>query len=172
MYVPLPSQSPYPIIVYSVANQLQTPSQPLLGKYVIFRDPKLGTLYFYELTHFLEYRTLHFSSTVLVCLLTVNMKNCLTSKNPKMCHPILVTLLKMRPHYSQSSRENATPSSGTSPVASYKEVPPGINNSLVARKQIPPLLLFQNKYCICIIIIPRLNPVHLKPRQPPVRECA
>ena len=29
-------------------------------------------------------------------------------KNPKMCDPILVTLLKMRPHYSQSSRENAT----------------------------------------------------------------
>ena len=26
------------------------------------------------------------------------------------------------PHYSQSSRENATPSSGTSPLASYKEV--------------------------------------------------
>ena len=29
----------------------------------------------------------------------------------------------MRPHDSQSSRENATPSSRTSPVASYKEVP-------------------------------------------------
>ena len=38
--------------------------------------------------------------------------------------PILLTLLKMRPHDSQSSRENATPFSGTSPVASYKEVPP------------------------------------------------
>ena len=44
-------------------------------------------------------------------------------KNLKMCHPILVTLLKMQPHYSQSSRENAAPSSGTSPLASYKEVP-------------------------------------------------
>ena len=44
-----------------------------------------------------------------------------------MCDPILVTPLKMRPHDSQSSRENATPSSGTSPLASYKEVhpPPG-----------------------------------------------
>ena len=41
-----------------------------------------------------------------------------------MCDPTLVTLLKMRPHYSQSSRENATPSSGTSPLASYKGVPP------------------------------------------------
>ena len=45
-------------------------------------------------------------------------------KNQKMCDPILVTLLKMRPHYSQSSRENATPSSGTSSLASYQEVPP------------------------------------------------
>ena len=41
-----------------------------------------------------------------------------------MCDPILFTPLKMQPHYSQSSRENATPSSGTSPLASYKEVPP------------------------------------------------
>ena len=30
----------------------------------------------------------------------------------------------VRPHYSQSSRENATPSSGTSPLAFYKQVPP------------------------------------------------
>ena len=62
-----------------------------------------------------------YSTNILVRLLTVNMKNCLTPKNPKMCDPILVTLLKMRPHYSQSSRENVTPSSGTSPLASYKE---------------------------------------------------
>ena len=45
-------------------------------------------------------------------------------KNQKICDPILVTVLKMRPHYSQSSCENATRSSGTSPLASYKEVPP------------------------------------------------
>ena len=45
-------------------------------------------------------------------------------KNQKMCDPILVTLLKMPPHESQSSRENATSSSGTCPLASYKEVPP------------------------------------------------
>ena len=37
------------------------------------------------------------------------------TKNPeKMCDPILVTLEKMRPHYSQSSHENVAPSSGTS----------------------------------------------------------
>ena len=45
-------------------------------------------------------------------------------KNPKMCNLILETLLKMRPLYSQSNRENATPSSGTSPLASFKEAPP------------------------------------------------
>ena len=60
-----------------------------------------------------------YSTNILVRLLTVNMKNCLD-----MCDPILVTLLKMRPHFRQSSRENATPSSGTSPLASYKDVPP------------------------------------------------
>ena len=32
--------------------------------------------------------------------------------------------LKMRPHYSQSSRENVTPSSGKSSLASYQKVPP------------------------------------------------
>ena len=40
-----------------------------------------------------------------------------------MCDPILVTLLKMGPHDSQSSRENVTPFSGTSPLASYNKVP-------------------------------------------------
>ena len=41
------------------------------------------------------------------------------SKNLKMCNPILETLLKMGPHYSQYSSENATP------LASYnKEEPP------------------------------------------------
>ena len=45
-------------------------------------------------------------------------------KNQKMCYPILVTLLEMRPHYNQSSHENETPSCSTSPLASYKEVSP------------------------------------------------
>ena len=52
------------------------------------------------------------------------MKNCLTPKNAKMSDPIQVTLLKMQPRYSQSSCENATPSSGTSPLASYNYPPP------------------------------------------------
>ena len=44
-----------------------------------------------------------YSTNILVRLLTVNMKKCLTPKIRKMCDPILITLLKMRPHYSQSS---------------------------------------------------------------------
>ena len=35
----------------------------------------------------------------------------------------------MRLHDSQSSRENGTPSSDTSPVVSYKKVPPGLTAS-------------------------------------------
>ena len=58
------------------------------------------------------------STNILVRLRTVNMTNCFTPKNPKMCDPILETLLKMRPHYSQSSRQNATPS------PHCQEVPP------------------------------------------------
>ena len=42
-----------------------------------------------------------------------------------MCDPILVTVIKMQSYNSQSSRENATPSSGTYPLAYFKEVPPG-----------------------------------------------
>ena len=55
----------------------------------------------------------------------------------KMRDPILVTLLKMRPHYSQSTRENATPSSGTSPLASYKEelIVPCENSEKILRKR-------------------------------------
>ena len=92
-----------------------------------FSRSNLVTFYFYELTHFLHCmkNTLLFiyRTNILVSLRTVN-KNCLSTKNPKMCDPILVILLKMQPHYSQSSRENAALTSGTSLVASYKEVPP------------------------------------------------
>ena len=83
-----------------------------------FRDPNLVAFYFYELTHFLDWikNTLPFicSTNILVRLLTINMDNCLTPKKSE----------NVRPHYSQSSRENGTPSSGTSPLASYKEVLP------------------------------------------------
>ena len=67
-----------------------------------FRDHNLVTFYFYEFTHFLHWmkNTLLFicGTNILVRLLTVNIQDCLTPKNPKMCDPILVTLFKMRPH--------------------------------------------------------------------------
>ena len=40
------------------------------------------------------------------------------------CRVCAADLSQLLPHYSQSSRENATPSSGTSLLASYKDVPP------------------------------------------------
>ena len=61
-HVLLASQSPYLIIVYSGANIIiiQTPSQSLLGKYVIFVIPcNSVTFYFYEFTHG-DYFTFHF----------------------------------------------------------------------------------------------------------------
>ena len=100
-----------------------------LGKYVIFAIPSFTfTFYFHEFTHFFRLNETTLlsvcSKNILVLLLTVNVTNSLTPKNLKMCDPILVTLLKMRPHYGQPSRKNSTPSSGTSPLASYKAVPP------------------------------------------------
>ena len=80
---------------------------------------------------FIEWRTLYFSPTVQAYSANTfaNRKYEELSyyKTQKMCDPILVNLLKMRPHYSQYRRENAIPSSSTSPLASYKEVlpPPG-----------------------------------------------
>ena len=126
-YVSLASQSPYPIIVDSVANY--RPHLSHLGKYVIFAIPNLVTFYFYELSHFLDWmkKTLLFINTtnILVHLLTVNMKTCLTPKNRKMCDPILGTLLKMQPHYSQSGHENANPIQRHISIilASYKSLP-------------------------------------------------
>ena len=63
-----------------------------------FGDPNLVTLYFYEMSHFLDWvkNTLLFiySTNILVRLLTINMKNCLTPN--------------VRPH-SSNFIENATP---------------------------------------------------------------
>ena len=58
-----------------------------------------------------------------------------------MCDPILATLLKVRPHYSQPSRENATPSSGTSPSAFCMEVPPPPPVPFVPKRQKPVALV-------------------------------
>ena len=68
-----------------------------------FRDPNLVAFYFHELTHFLDWikntLLLIYSTNILVRLLTINMENRLTPKNPKMCDPIKVNpVVKMGPH--------------------------------------------------------------------------
>ena len=68
-----------------------------------------------------------YNTNILVRLLTINIhkyEELSYPQNPKMCDPIQVTMLKKQPRYSQTSCENATPSSDTSPLASNKEVQP------------------------------------------------
>ena len=123
--MPLASQSSFPIIVCSVSNY-----RPHLSHYwanIIFAIPTKSfpicvTLYWMKNTLLFTY-----STNSLVSWLTVKVKNFLTLK---MCDPILVTPCKMQPYYGQSSRENATPSNGISPLASYKEVPPSPTNKI------------------------------------------
>ena len=76
-----------------------------------------------------------YSKNILVRLLTVNMKNCLTQESKNM-RPLQVTLLKMRPHYSQSS--------STSPLASYKKVPPPPSHHPVGKAAISLGNVFQS----------------------------
>ena len=70
------------------------------GQICNFSDPNLVTFifFFYEFTYFLDWmkNTLLFiySINILVRLLTVNMKNCLTPKNQKVCDPNLLLLQK------------------------------------------------------------------------------
>ena len=51
-YVPLASQSPYPIIVYSMA--IIYPILVNFGQICNIRYPNSVTFYFYELAHFLD----------------------------------------------------------------------------------------------------------------------
>ena len=70
---------------------------------------------------YIKYRTLYFSPLAQTLSYVCNRKYEVLSypKNQEMYYPILVTVLKIRPNYSHSSLENATPSSGASPLASY-----------------------------------------------------
>ena len=55
-----------------------------------------------------------------------------------MCDPILATLLKVQPHYSQSSREiKMRPHPAAHPLASCKEVPPPPPVLFVPKRQKP-----------------------------------
>ena len=99
------------------------PISVTFGQKCNFRAPKLVTFYYYELTHFLNWmkNTLLFiySTNILERLLTVSMKNCLTPKIKQMRNPVTVTLDNATPLKSIRSW-NATPSSGTFPLASKK----------------------------------------------------
>ena len=123
-----PLRAPTPL--YSILWPIIVSILVTLGHMCNFRDPNLVTFYFYELTHFFRLSEEHFTFHLLYkqsgTFANRKYEEQFYPKNPKMFDPILVTLLKMRLHYSQSSRENinATLSSGTSPLAPCKPVPP------------------------------------------------
>jgi len=90
----------YSLILWPVID----PILVTFGQICNLRDPKLVTFYIYKLTHFLNWmkNTLLFtySTNILVRLLTVNKKHCLTPQKSD----------NVQPHYSQSN-PNVTPSS-------------------------------------------------------------
>ena len=84
-----------------------------------FRDPNLVNFYFYELTHFLDWMR----NTL--WLFHRQYKHSDTFANHKyeeLFYP--QNSENLRPHDNQSSRENGTQSSGTSPLASNTKAPP------------------------------------------------
>ena len=101
-YVLLASQSPYPIIFYSILWPIIDHMLTTFGQICYFRDPNLVTFYFYELTHFLDWmkNTLLFiySTNILVRLLTILYEELSYPKKSE----------NVRPH-SSNSVENATP---------------------------------------------------------------
>ena len=128
-YVSLASQSPYPIIVYFWANYRPHLSHVLEN--VIFAISTQSLSIYASTLSRTECNAV--TSSLLLNLINYNFLIFLTEnlpilnpyfpQNPKICHPILVTLLKMRSHFCHLSGENATPSSGTSPLVSCKGVP-------------------------------------------------
>ena len=126
-YVPLASQSPYHTIVYPVASY-RPHHIVTFGQLCNFRDPNLVTIYIY-ICIYVTFRneghfTFHLQYKHSGTFANRKYEKLAYPKNQKMCDPILVTPSKMRPDFSQSCSENETPSSGTSPLASYKEVLP------------------------------------------------
>ena len=112
----LVSQRPCPIIVYFVANY--RPHLTHFWANIIVAIPTYLCMYLIlNEEHFTFHLQYKHSGTF------ANPANELSHpKNPKMCDAILETPLKMQSYYSQSRRENATPSSGPFPLTSYEEV--------------------------------------------------
>ena len=95
-YVPLTSENPYHYTLF--VGQLKTPSCSHLWIWFNFLTANLPIFFI------------------------PSCQNFLALKVSKLYDLIVVTILKMQPHYSRSSRENATPFSGTSPSAYNKEI--------------------------------------------------
>ena len=89
-----------------------------------FCDPNLVAFYFYELTHFFRLNEEHFTFH-----LQYKYYGAFANRKYEELSYTVNWFENVQPHSSnsietsQSSRKNATPSSGTSPVASYKEAP-------------------------------------------------
>ena len=120
-YVPLASQSPQNHLSHFLEN-------------VIFAIPT-QSLSIYISTLSVWFQAVESNAANTSLLLNLINNNFLTffTENLPILNPYLPpksknlrphSLLKMRPHYSHSSRENVTPSSGTSPITSCMRLPP------------------------------------------------
>ena len=102
-FVPLASQSLYPIIVYSATNYRPHLRHFWANMYFL-RQSQLSHFLFLWIDPFFKLNEGPFNFHLQIYkhsggLLTVNLKNCLTPNNPKMCDPILGTpVVKMQPH--------------------------------------------------------------------------
>ena len=121
-YVPLAFQNPHPIIVYSVANYRPHLSHFWANVIVISLRTECNASRLLSIktttgTIFFKLRIFLFSNP---CLPELSFP-----RNPENVRPHSSNSTKNAIHYNQPSCENATPSSGTSPVAFYWEVSPG-----------------------------------------------
>ena len=118
---PWPLRAPTPL--YSILWPIIDPILVTFGQICNFRNPTLVTFYIYiYLPHIVcilyeEHFTFHLQYKHSGTFANLKYEDLQSyPKNEKMFDPILVPILKTRPHYSQSSRENTTPSSGTIPI--------------------------------------------------------
>ena len=113
-YVPLASQNPYPIIVYYVASYRPHLSHFSANVIVISRTE-------FNASRLLNIKTT--AGTIFQPRIFLFLNPCLPEfscpKNPENLRPHSSNYTKNVTHYNQSSCENATPSSGTSPVVFY-----------------------------------------------------
>ena len=115
---PLRAPTPLQSILWPIID----PTLVTFGQMCNFCNPNLVTLYLCMcLILNKEHFTFHLQYKHSGMFANCKYEELSYPKNQKMCDPNLGTLLKMRPHDNQSSRENATPSSGTSPLASLTD---------------------------------------------------